>query len=76
MKNVFIKVNELDEYDYRLIKTYTDKDLVSIDDLLVIIDNLKDEKEYLEEEIRNSKQNGQVEPDYYDEWHDRKLCEE
>jgi hypothetical protein len=81
MDNIYIKKNDLKEYQIKMLDRvgYRIKDLISIDDLLETIDNLLyelDEKDEEIEYLKNSEPSGAVEPDYYDEWHDRKMCEE
>ena len=81
MNNVYINKNDLKEYQVKMLDRvgFKIKDLISIDDLLETIDNLLYELDEKDEEIEHlihNEEQGQVEPDYYDEWHDRKLCEE
>lgn len=81
MNNVYINKNDLKEYQVKMLDRvgFKIKDLVSIDDLLETIDNLLyelDEKDEEIEYLKNPEPSGQVEPDYYDEWHDRQMCEE
>lgn len=63
MKEVYIKVSSLEDYDKRIIeRANITTDLISIDDLINIIDNLQWEKEHIEEEYIDFKQ--QVEDNY------------
>ena len=73
MKEIYIKVNDLEEYDYNLLRRVTDKDLVSIDYLLCIIDDLLNEINHLEEQIEELKEPKEYMEDYsntfdYSEW--------
>ena len=64
MKEVYIKINDLTPYDKELLKNFTIKDIVSIDELLSIIDNLLDEKKHLEDQIEEMKEPVEYEDDY------------
>lgn len=72
MKNIYIKLYDLEEYDRNLLFKYTTKDLISIDDLLSMIDDLTDRIDHLEEQIEEMKEPIDYEDDHnsfdYGEW--------
>lgn len=71
MKEIYIKVNDLEEYDKNLLKKFTDKDLISIDYLLCVIDDLLDQVSHLEDQIEEMKEpiDYEDEPGFdYGEW--------
>ena len=49
MENVYILKKDLN----RWIAKYFDKDLISIDDMLAVIESLDEEKEHLEEQLEH-----------------------
>jgi hypothetical protein len=67
MNEIYIKT----DYHNIFEKVFTDKDLVSIDDLVDMLDELYYENESLREQIEDLEKTH--EPDYYDEWHDQQL---
>lgn len=71
MEQVYIRLYELKEYDRNLLLKFTNRDLISIDDLLSIIDDLLDQKNHLEEQIEEMKEpiDYEDEPGFdYGEW--------
>ena len=75
MSEIYIKINQLHDYDIRMFEKlgYYSQDLISIEDLLNIIDDLLDEKSHLEETIEEMKEPINYEDDYsnrfdYSEW--------
>lgn len=67
MNEVFIDVRNLG------IEKYFTTDIVSIDQLIGCIEDLECEIGILKEKIEELK--NPSEPDAYDTWHDRKMCE-
>lgn len=70
MKEIFIKVSSLEDVDKRIIeRANITTDLISIDDLISIIDNLQWENERLEDEIRELKEEKENRETFdYSEW--------
>ena len=74
MDEIYIKINQLHDYDIRMFEKlgYYSQDLISIGDLLNIIDNLLDEKSHLEDQINEMKEPIDYEDDHngfdYGEW--------
>ena len=69
MNDIFIKT----DYHNILEKTFPNKDLISIEDLLDMLDEQYYEIEHLKEELEDFK--NPSEPDNYDAWHDQQLEE-
>lgn len=69
MEEIFIDIRKENEW----IRKYFTSDLISINQLLGIIEDLDSEVEYLKEQIEDMKIKN--EPDYYDIWKDRQLEE-
>ena len=69
MNNIYIKTDSHSIFE----KVFTDKDLVSIEDLLEMLEEQYYEIESLREQIEDLE--SEHEPDYYDAWHDQQLEE-
>ena len=68
MDEIYVKTNY-----HNILEKLFDKDLVSIDDLLDMLDEQYYEIEHLKEELDDLK--NPSEPDNYDAWHDQQLEE-
>lgn len=73
MDEIFVKIIALSDYDYNLLKKFTDKDFISIDNLISIIDDLNDQVSHLEDKINEMQEPVDYEDDYsntfdYSEW--------
>lgn len=69
MNNIYIKTDSHSIFE----KVFTDKDLVSIKDLVDMLEEQYYKIERLMEQIEDFE--NKEEPDYYDEWHDQQLEE-
>lgn len=69
MNNIYIKTNSHRIFE----RVFTNKDLVSIKDLVDMLEEQYYEIKYLEEKIEDFE--SKEEPDNYDAWHDQQLEE-
>jgi hypothetical protein len=69
MNEIYIKTNSHSIFE----KIFTDKDLVSIKNLVDMLEEQYYEIKYLEEKIEDFE--NKEEPDNYDAWHDQQLEE-
>ena len=67
MENVYILKDDLNKW----VAKYFIKDIVSVDDLLRVIEDLDEQVESLKEELEEVKT--KHEPDEWDAWHDNLL---
>ena len=74
MEKVYILKEDLN----RWVAKYFDKDLITINDLISVIENLDEELDSLKEKFEDyiKEQNEEHEEDPYDVWMDHKLMEE